>query len=141
MLLTCFMNVVGFVTLIVSVISLIYAILNVSYPQIECMDFSGHAELRFSYATIRLTNIGNILTISKIEDTYAYLNPNDIKILPLKWKTNEDIIFCLKDKTIPSDFEIRLILSDKKKNIFLCKVKKGTKNIDIEIKRKFFYYR
>lgn len=141
MLLTCFMNVVGFVTLIVSVISLIYAILNVSYPQIECMDFSGHTELRFSYATIRLTNIGNILTISKIEDTYAYLNPNDIKMLPLKWKTNEDIIFCLKDKTIPSDFEIRLILSDKKKNIFLCKVKKGTKNIDIEIKRKFFYYR
>lgn len=140
MLLTCFMNAVGCLTLIVSVLSLIYAILNVSYPQIECMDFTGHTELRFSYAKIRLNNTGNMLTINKIEDTHEYLNPNQIKILPLKWKTNEDIIFCLKDKTIPSDFEIRVILSDKKKNVFLCKVKKGTKNIDIEIKRKFFYY-
>lgn len=140
MLLTCFMNVVGFVTLIVSVLSLIYAILNVSHPQIECMDFTRHTKMEYGHATIRLTNIGSVLTISKIEDTHAYLNPNDIKILPLKWKTNEDIIFCLKDNAIPSDFEIRVILSDKKKNIFLCKVKKGTKNIDIEIKRKFFYY-
>lgn len=138
-MLVVFNMIIGAITLVVSVVSLVYVICNVSYPQIECVDFTGNKEMKCSSATIRLTNIGGMLTINKIEDEHAYLNPYDIKIFPSKWRTNEDFVLCLDDKEIPNDFEIVMILSDEKRNVFRCKVKKESNNVVLEIERKFFY--
>ena len=137
---TCFMNIVGIITLVVSIVSFIYAYFNTAYPQIECTTFSGRAK---SYnAKITLRNIGDILTIIRVNDTKSYLNPSVPIQLQSKWKTDEEFTLWLDANFhgIPNDFEISLVIANNSNKMFLCRITKGTKNIDIKIQRKIFRY-
>lgn len=136
----CFMNVVGIITLLVSIVSIIYAYFNTAYPQIECTAFSGY--VKSCNAKITLKNIGDILTIIRVNDTKSYLNPSVPIQLQSKWKTDEEFTLWLDENltNIPDDFEVNLVVSNKSNKTFLCCVKKGTMNIDIKIQRKFCRY-
>ena len=137
---TCFMNVVGIITLLVSIVSIIYAYFNTAYPQIECTAFSGHA--KSCNAKITLKNIGDVLTIIRVSDTKSYLNPSVPIQIPSKWKTDEEFTLWLDEdfQGIPNDFEVNLVVTNNSNKMFLCRITKGTKNIDIKIQRKIFRY-
>ena len=133
------MDIVGVVSLIVGILALIYAYFNTEHPQIEYIAYTGVSLL--GKVSIRLKNIGDVITIVKIQDSRLYLNSNAIINVPLKWNTEDELVFYLKEEFshIPADFEIKLLLKNKSNNLFLCRIKKLNNGIDIKIKRKILH--
>jgi hypothetical protein len=132
------MDFVGVMTLVVSIVSLIYAFLSVAYPQIECRDYVGQVTENMKPGTIRLANIGDSVKILQIDDINLYLNPKEKRILPSYWRYNEELVLSLNEdlNMIPHDFEVGIVLLDNTNKVFYCKVKKGVKHIEIHIDRK-----